>query len=371
MHRMRALLPRIAWIKAQRRELELGLVLGHVLVTGGSGFFGGILKRRLLAEGFSCVSIDLIPDNDQHFRLQSFQGDLRDTELVSNVFAKNQFAAVFHCAAMLAHGEMDEKLLWSCNVEATANLAEACRHAGVPKLVFISSNCLWASNLGRLVREDEPPNPIEPYGMSKLAAEQALSKYVGDLDIVILRCPTIIDSGRLGLLAILFEFMHDGNTIWVVGKGNNRYQFIYAEDLASACLRALRFQGSDVFHLGSSHVKTLREVYEAVIRDVGSQSSVRSLPKKAALIALKLAHNFKLSPLGPYHYQMIAEDFVFDTSKARKHLHWEPTLTNEEMLVRAFQYYAGRKEEIHKRTNVSAHSKPSSMGVIRLIKWLS
>jgi len=343
----------------------------HILVTGGSGFFGGVLKRRLLAEGFTCVNFDLLADADHLPGLQSVQGDLRDTALLAKVFRENRFDGVIHCAAMLAHGKIDRDELWTSNIDGTINLAQACRGAGVKKLVFISTNCLWASNLGHPVKESEKPNPIEVYGQSKLAAEQALAKYTGDLDIVTLRCPTIIDSGRLGLLAILFEFMNDGNTIWVVGKGDNRYQFIYAEDLATACILGLDFKGSETFHVGSDQVKTLREVYEAVIRKAGSRSKVRSLPKWPALTAMKMAHKLKISPLGPYHYQMIAEDFLFDTTKAQTLLKWKPTLTNEEMLTRAYQYYAERKDEIHARTDASAHSKPASMSAIRLLKWLS
>lgn len=343
----------------------------HILVTGGSGFFGGVLKRKLLAEGFTCVNFDLLPDADHLPSLESIQGDLRDTALLAKIFREHRFDAVIHCAAMLAHGKIDRNDLWTSNIDGTLNLAQACRNAGVKKFVFISTNCLWASNLGHPVKESEPPNPIEIYGQSKLAAEQALAKYSRDLDVVTLRCPTIIDSGRLGLLAILFEFMNDGNTIWVVGKGDNRYQFIYAQDLAAACILALDYKGSDTFHVGSDNVKTLREVYEAVIRNAGSRSRVKSLPKSLTLTAMKLAHKLKISPLGPYHYQMIAEDFLFDTSKAQAMLGWKPTLTNEEMLTRAYQYYAEKKDEIHARTDASAHSKPTSMGAIRLLKWLS
>jgi nucleoside-diphosphate-sugar epimerase len=342
-----------------------------ILLTGGAGFFGGVLKRRLLHDGFACVSLDLLPDAEHLDGLYSLQADIRDEDLLARLFAEHQFDAVVHCAALLAHGKIDNQLLRSTNVEGTSNLAKAAVRAGVRRFVFISTNCLWASNLRRPVTEDEPPNPIEPYGKSKLAAEQALSRYSDRLDVVVLRCPTIIDSGRLGLLAILFEFIHDGNTVWVVGNGDNRYQFIYAQDLATACIQAVAFQGAGIFHVGSDRVKTLREVYEAVIRAAGSRSRVRSLPKWPALTTLKLAHMLKVSPLGPYHYQMIAEDFLFDTAKARDLLHWRPTLTNEEMLIRAYEYYKERKVEIHGRTIASAHSKPSSMGIIRLLKWLS
>jgi UDP-glucose 4-epimerase len=343
----------------------------EVLITGGSGFFGGVLKRRLLADGFRCTNLDLVSDPDRNENLESIQGDLRDKDLLANVFAAHKFAAVFHCAAMLAHGAMDEQLLWSSNVDGTRNVAEACRRFGVPTLVFTSTNCLWASNLGHSVAEDEKPQPIEIYGRSKLAAEDALAEYRNALSVIILRCPTIIDSGRLGLLAILFEFIQDGKKVWVVGGGANRYQFIYAQDLATACLRAMNYPHSDTFHIGSDDVKPLRAVYDAVISEAKSKSRVASLPKGPAIAAMKLAHKLRISPLGPYHYQMIAEDFLFDTAKIKAKLGWRPTLTNEQMLVRAYRYYAAQRAEIHARRDVSAHSKPASMGVIRLLKWIS
>ena len=342
----------------------------QVLVTGGSGFFGGILKRRLLAEGYSVVNIDLVLDPDLHPNLTSLRGDIRNKELLREVFAKSGFVSVMHCAAMLAHDTISDEELWTSNVDGTRNVAEACREAGVRKLVNISSNCLWASNLGHEVAEDEVPAPVELYGRSKLAAEEALKEFP-DLEVVTIRCPTIIDSGRLGLLAILFEFIEDGKRVWVVGDGGNRYQFIYAQDLATACIQTLGYSGSDLFHIGSDHVTSLREVYQAVIDVAGTKARVAELPKGPAIAAMKIAHTFKVSPLGPYHYRMIAEDFIFDTRRIRERLAWAPTLTNNQMMVEAFRYYAAGRKEIHARKEVSAHSKPAGMGVIRLLKWIS
>jgi nucleoside-diphosphate-sugar epimerase len=343
-----------------------------ILVTGGAGFFGGILKRRLLAAGYGCVSFDLVHDEDRHDNLVSIKGDLRNKALVEEVFSKYRFSAVQHCAAMLAHGlTVDEEEVWNCNVEATRNVAEACKRHKVQNLVYTSTNCLWASNLGHAIAEDEPPAPVEVYGRAKLESEKILQEYSGELNSVTIRCPTIIDSGRLGLLAILFEFIDDNKTVWLVGKGSNRYQFIYAEDLAQACIQAMELGRSDIFHIGSDHVESLRDVFEAVIRAAGSKSRVRSLPKGPAIFAMKLAHHLHISPLGPYHYKMIAEDFIFDTAKIKRELNWQPTLKNSEMLVRAYQYYSAHRKEIEKRSDVSAHSKPASMGVIKLLKWIS
>jgi nucleoside-diphosphate-sugar epimerase len=345
--------------------------MAKFLVTGGAGFFGGILKRRLLDDGAEVVSVDLVPDAARHPALISIQADIRDEEAMRGIYAAHQFDAVFHIAAMLAHGKMNRQLLWTSNVDGTGVIARGARRAGVRKLVFTSTNCLWASNLGHPVREDDPPAPVEIYGESKLAAEKLLKQFEDGMDVVVLRCPTIIDSGRLGLLAILFEFIRENKTVWVVGSGGNHYQFIYAGDLAQACVQSLDFPGSSTFHVGSDNVPSLRECYEAVIREAGSRSRVRSLPKGLALAVMRLVYRLRISPLGPYHYRMIAEDFVFDTSRIRQALGWRPTATNSEMLTTAYRYYAENREEILARSNVSAHSRSAEMGILRLLKWIS
>jgi nucleoside-diphosphate-sugar epimerase len=343
-----------------------------ILVTGGSGFFGGILKNRLLAEDFRVVNLDSIADADRREHLTSIQGDIRDAALVDQLFAAERFDCVMHCAAMLAHEKIADEDLWGSNVDGTRVLAEAARRHDVRSFVFTSTNCLWAHNAGRPVREDDPPAPVELYGRSKLAAEQVLKEFENDLAVVVMRCPTIIDEGRLGLLGILFEFVDEGRKVWVVGDGGNRYQFIYAQDLATACLLAMDYGRSGTFHVGADDVPTLREVYQAVIDAAGTGARIAELPRRPALAAMKLAHTLGVSPLGPYHYRMIAEDFVFDTTRVREELGWRPTVTNQQMMVKAYRYYAARRKEIGSRAGeVSAHSRLAAMGVIRLLKWLS
>jgi UDP-glucose 4-epimerase len=347
----------------------------EVLVTGASGFFGGVLKRRLLAEGFAVTNIDLVRDEDAGaVGLTSVQGDIRDAGLLKRTFAEHKFGAVFHCAAMLAHDVKDDTLLWTSNVDGTRRVAEAALAAGVTRFVNISTNCLWAEGFGRPVTEADVPAPVELYGRSKLQAErelETLREKHPELRVVTLRCPTIIDSGRLGLLAILFEFIEDGKKVWVVGDGSSRYQFIYAQDLATACLMCLNYENSNLFHIGSEKVPTMRAMYKSVIGAAGSKSRVASLPRGPAVGVMKLAHTLGVSPLGPYHYRMIAESFVFDTQRIRAELGWKPTLTNEEMMLRAFSYYSENRRAIHARTDVSAHSKAAPMGIIRLLKWMS
>ena len=342
-----------------------------ILVTGGAGFFGGIMKRHILDQGHRCISVDVVSDPEEHPNLTKYRVDLRDPEKLQSIFQDTPIDGVVHCAAVLAHAVNDEKLLWTSNVDGTRNVMDAMRLHGVTQMVFLSSNCLWGESLGRAVREDDPPYPVEVYGQSKVAAERVIREYPG-INSVIIRCPTIIDFGRLGLLAILFEFIHDGRRVWTVGKGTNRYQFIYAGDLAHACMLALEYPASETFNIGSDNVKSLAEVYDYVVQRAKSKSSVAALPLKPALAAMKLFHHLKISPLGPYHYKMIAEDFMFDTTRIKERLGWKPTLTNEQVLWRAYQYYSENRREIEsRRDDVSAHRQGAKMGVIRLLKWIS
>jgi UDP-glucose 4-epimerase len=329
-----------------------------------------LLKRQILESGHRCISVDICPDDFEHPSLLKRNVDIRDRTALNNLMASEPIDGVVHCAAMLAHGSKDKADVWSTNVTGTRNVMEAMRLNGVHQMVFTSTNCLWGEGLNRPVREEDPPKPVEIYGHSKLRAEEVIREYSG-ITSVIIRCPTIIDFGRLGLLSILFEFIDEGRRIWTVGGGRNRYQFIYAKDLAHACIEALDYPETETFHIGSDNVKSLAEVYEYVVKHSRSKSSVAALPRRATIAAMKLAYRCGLSPLGPYHYKMIAEDFMFDTSKIKSRLGWRPTLTNEQMLWRAYQYYSQNKREIENRRNVSDHRRKANMGVIRLLKWVS
>ncbi|MGX7896299.1 NAD-dependent epimerase/dehydratase family protein [Tsuneonella sp. HG222] len=345
--------------------------MADYLVTGGSGFLGSLLVGKLLDDGHTVTSIDLLPSELSHPRLKAVVGDIRDRAALDAIYAAGVPQAVFHCAALLAHGSITEAELRSHNVDGTRTLAEATAEAGVPKVVYLSSNCLWGHGFDRPVREDDKPEPCEPYGQTKWEGETIFQSFGNRFETVAIRCPTIIDEGRLGLLAILFEFIADNNRIPIVGSGENRYQFIYAADLIDAMLRAAHCQGSHVFGIGSDAVPTMAGAFQHVIDGSDSRSRLLRLPQMPMIAAMKLAHLLRISPLGPYHYRMIASSFVFDTAAIKRVLGWQPTLTNGEMLLKSYRYYHRNRQEIAARKDVSAHRQATKMGVIRVLKFLS
>lgn len=342
------------------------------LVTGGAGFFGSILVNDLALAGHEVVILDRVFDGDLAKKYQFAHVDLRDVPAVNSVFTKyGPFDGVFHVAAMLAHAIKDQRDLVDSNVAGTRNIVEAAIAFRTPHLVFTSSNCVVGKPTRQPVREDDPIKPLEVYGMTKLQGEQVLAEYRDRINITMIRCPTIMGGGRLGLLSILYEFMHEGRRIWTLGDGSNRYQFIAAQDLVDALKRAITQPGFHLYNIGSDHVPTLRELYQAVIDHAGTKARVTSIPKAPAVAAMRVLHALNLSPLGPYHYKMLAESFVFDTTRIKQELGWQPTKTNTQMLIESYQWYIDHLDEVYNSEDRSAHRQPVKLQALALVKKFS
>ena len=344
-----------------------------ILVTGGTGFFGGIVKLALAEAGHDYVNLDRLHDPQDQVAGRMELVDLRDTSAVDEVFQRRgPFDAVCHGGAVLAHEASNHQELWDTNMGGTRNVADSCRRHGVKKLIFTSTNCLWGKPLNRPVKESDPVNPVEIYGRSKLAAEQLLQDYRTEMDVVIFRSSTIIAPGRVGLLGILFDFIAEGRRIPIIGRGDKPYQFIDAGDYAAAILLALARPGSDTFHVGSHHACSLAESYAYVIEKAGSTSKIYRWPAFPALDLMRLCHALGVSPLGPYHYNMIAEEFIFDTSHVERTLGWHPTKTNGEILYAAYEYYVRHRKALGASGHfLPAHRRRSHPGVIQVLRWLS
>jgi nucleoside-diphosphate-sugar epimerase len=100
-------------------------------------------------------------------------------------------------------------------------------------------------------------------------------------------------------LQILFDWVANGSAIPVLGRGDNRYQFVHADDLADACMRAAARPGFAIYHVGTDRFGTMRETLEALCAHAGTGSRVISVPKGLAVAAMQAPSWLGLSPLGP------------------------------------------------------------------------
>jgi len=343
------------------------------LITGGSGYFGGELKRALLQEGHHCVNIDLAEDADTHLHLVSIKGSVTDAALLETIFTKQgPFDGIFHAAAQLQLTRKTRPLFYATNVDSTQLLAEQAVQQGVKQFVFISSNCVYGKINGLNIPEETPLHPFEVYGQTKVASETLLQRFKDKMNVIIFRPPTIIGEGRLGILSIVFDFIREGRKIGLVGDGENRYQFVYSNDFIHACKEAVRYEKSGIFNIGCDNIPTLNQLFQTLIDQVGSSSRLYHLLPSLAVPVMKLCFKWGISPLGPYQYNMIMNTYSGDTTRLRKELNWSPTKSNVDMLLDNYRYYDTHYEQIHARHNqLSGHRKAGQGGILKLMKWMS
>lgn len=340
-----------------------------IVVTGGAGFFGSVAAKYLLGQGHQVVSVDRLPLDDPSYR--NLQIDITDGATLTAALGKEgPIDSIIHAAALLAHDKDNLKNLWASNVEGTRNVLAAARALAVKKVVFTSTNCLFSTGFDHPVDESTPLYPIEIYGKSKLAAEQLLDEYK-DVSTFVIRCPTIMAAGRLGLLTILFDFVREGRRLYLVGDGSNRYSFIAAEDLANACLLASQSSHTGIYHISSDSVPTMKEMYRDLMLYAGKTPKLVCLPAGPTVLAMKTLNALNLSPLGPYHYRMIAANFVFDNRKLKRDLNWAPTRTNTQILCDAYKFYSEHYDEINSGHGLSAHKSKAKAGILNLLRLIS
>jgi nucleoside-diphosphate-sugar epimerase len=336
----------------------------RILITGGSGYFGSVLARQARAAGDTVRVLDLNPP-EVDFAVEYVEGDIRDRAVVRD--ACTDVDVVLHNVAQVPLAK-DPDLFDSVNVTGTANLLVAARDANVEKVVHTSSSAIFGIPERNPVTEETPPRPLEAYGRAKLQAELVCREAAaGGVDVTIVRPRTILGHGRLGIMAILFEFVADGAPIYVLGPGDNRYQFVHAEDLADACLRAARRPGPAVYNVGAAEFGTMRETLQALVDHAGTGSRVRSLPVAPARVAMKTLAGRGLVPFAPYHWLLFSESLWFDTTKARAELGWEPHHSNASMVIESYEWFLAHRAELAERTG-SHHQSPARLGALRIAK---
>ena len=159
-----------------------------ILLTGGAGYVGAATADALLASGYQVVvlddfstgHVDTIP-NAASFRTGSYG----DVTRVENLLYTARIGAVVHCGAksIVAESAEQPELYFNVNVQASLNLLDAVRNAGITAFVFSSSAAVYGSQSALYLDEDLPSDPINPYGATKVAFELALRSYAESSDL--------------------------------------------------------------------------------------------------------------------------------------------------------------------------------------------
>jgi UDP-glucose 4-epimerase len=242
----------------------------RALVTGGAGFIGSNLVDALLARGDEVTVVDNLSTGRRENLSSALAAgaelvelDIREAGALADRAAQARPEVVFHLAAQIDVRKSLEDPAFdaSINVGGTANVLEAARAAGSPRIVFVSTGgAIYGEGEGQQLPLDEstPIAPLSAYGQSKFAAEGYLSLYerLYGLSTVSLRLGNVYGPrqdplGEAGVIAIFCGRLGAGERPTVFGDGKQTRDYIYVGDVVAAALAAAESRFSGPVNIGT------------------------------------------------------------------------------------------------------------------------
>lgn len=266
----------------------------NILVTGGNGFIGANLVDTLAAEGHDVSVFDLYPRvyESKHGNVGFIQGNLEDANLIRQVITDRGIDVVYHLAWATIHetAVRNPRADVELNLVPTINLLDICREVEIKQFVFLSSGGTVYGIPGKLpVKEDAPTQPINPYGITKLAAEKYIQMYghLYGLNYTIFRPsvpygPFQNPRRRQGAVMVFLYKALKGEPVTIWGNGDVLRDYFYIDDLSQALSMALRLpSGSNpILNLSGDQAYTLNQLVDLIEKNLHLKIQVHYEPER-------------------------------------------------------------------------------------------
>ena len=330
------------------------------LVTGGTGFLGKHLIDRLVANSNTVRIFDSRPlkEGIEQWKneVEFIQGDIRNQSAVAE--AVKGMDGVFHLAAIPSIAQANRNTYNEINVDGTRNVLKTAKAFGVKKALYVSSSTVYGIPSNYPLIEEDNLNPIGHYGSSKIDAECiAIELTNSNFHVNIIRPRVIMGPGRIGIFGILFSRIIENKRIYLVGNGENYFQFTNVGDMVDACIRAIDYNGSEIFNIGAEKMGTVKEDLTKLIIHANSSSVLTPLPAKLVQFAMRVTGLLGIAPLENEQFLIADKNFKLNTKKAQNLLNWIPKKSNFETILEAFEWY-------YKNINTIKNQYKSIMGIL-------
>ncbi|MFQ6104148.1 MAG: GDP-mannose 4,6-dehydratase [Candidatus Glassbacteria bacterium] len=315
------------------------------LVTGGAGFIGSHLTEKLIADGSRVVCLDNFDEfysprikrrNIRDFLSKDsydlVEGDVRDRQLLEDLFSRYNFDCVVHLAAKagVRPSIQDPHLYADVNINGTLSLLECIKNKKLKKFIFASSSSVYGNrNMMPFKEDDKVDTPISPYGATKKAGEVFCYNYhsLYGIPMVLLRFFTVYGPRQRPEMAIhkFTRMIDNGEEVPVFGSGTSKRDYTYIDDIIEGVLRCIDLDADyEIFNLGCSRTINIKYLIEVIAESIGKKARIKYLKPQPGDVEMTFA----------------------DIHKAQKLLNYKPGTQLEVGIMNFISWYKEVKEDL-------------------------
>ena len=303
-----------------------------IIITGGAGFIGSCLARKLLGNGYDVLILDnLLTGRESNISqgTEFIKMDISDHKALARLSGKG-IKTIFHLAAQ-SSGEISHEepvLDVTTNSVGTLLLLKWARDNGIKRFLFTSSMAVYGQPDRSLVAEETELKPISLYGISKMTAEHYV-RHFGDKGIngTVFRLFSVYGPGqdlenmKQGMVSIFLAYILMGQRLHVKGSGQRFRDLVYVDDVTDAMVKAMNEERTfgETYNIGTGVKTLISELVDIELKAMGKD------PSKY-----------------PVKYEGSTPDDQFglfaDISKIRKDLKWSPAVTLKEGIRRMAEW---------------------------------
>lgn len=300
----------------------------NILVTGGAGFIGSHVADRLIDLGHTTIVVDNLTTGKKDNLNQAakfLKMDINDKEM-RNVFKQYKPAFVFHLAAQIdvRKSVIDPMCDARSNILGTIHLLNLSTQYNVKKFIFSSSGGVIYGETPEPAVEDNPPNPISPYGVAKLAGEGYIKCFGAwkNLDYTILRYANVYGprqdpKGEAGVVSIFIGQIMNGKKSVLFGGGELERDYVYVDDVARANILCIDKGSKSIYNIGTGIPTSVNRLHEVISSTIQKKNKTEFAPKRSG----ELDRN------------------VLNIERAKRDLGWEPQIDLKKGLLNTCNWF--------------------------------
>ena len=319
-----------------------------VLVTGGTGFTGKALVKRLLDEGHEVVALDykegIKTDELRRWGAEVVIGTVTDKAVVDRCMEGVDL--VHHLAAAFRELNVPESHYYEVNVDGTRNVLEAARRHGVRRFIYMSTCGVHGNVDHPPAAEDAPIQPADYYQQTKYEAEPFVLGANSDrMRTVVLRPAAIYGPGDPERFFMIFKRVAKG-VFPMFGSGKTFYHPLYIDNLVDACMLAMEEGKGDgeAYLIADEEYVEIEDLVRRVAKAMGREVRIPHYPVWPLVVAghvfEKACKPFGITPpIFPRRVDWYRQNRAFDIGKARRDLGYEPRVGLDEGLRRTWEWY--------------------------------